>query len=174
MSDNPYESPDTTGKAPARGNPKPTRWLVRTLMVVAIVGVLVALLLPSFRTAREPARRMSCANNLKQIALALHNYEDEYDCLPPAYTVDAEGNPVYSGGESGVAERNLLRYYFAFIAFFSELEEKDQQKRHDGQLTFWFDQIEKYPQLYEMSREKYLDQKRKERVNQIALQGSQQ
>ena len=87
---------------------------------------------------------------------------------------DAEGNPVYSGGESGVAERNLLRYYFAFIAFFSELEEKDQQKRHDGQLTFWFDQIEKYPQLYEMSREKYLDQKRKERLNQIALQGSQQ
>ena len=44
----------------------------------------------------------------------------------------------------------------------------------DNRQTFWFDQIEKYPQLYEMSREKYLDQKRKERVNQIALQGSQQ
>ena len=83
---------------------------------------------------------------------------------------DGEGNPTYSRGETGVAERNLLRYYFAFIAFFNEIDEQDPLKRHEGQLTYWFDQTERYPQLYEMSREEYLGGKRKERENQTALQ----
>jgi hypothetical protein len=97
MSDNPFAGPN---------NPDPSLSVSRSLggllaklaLAFGVLFLLGLFLLPFTRRGSgiDTARRVNCRNNLKQIALALHHYHDDYGSFPPAYTVDAAGRPLHS------------------------------------------------------------------------------
>jgi prepilin-type processing-associated H-X9-DG protein len=96
MDSNPYESPAARNEAASRAGSLGKRLFFTMLAVLGGLGFLVALLLPAMRPSREAGRRAHCFNNLKQIALGLNLYCEEYGALPPAYTVDKDGKPLHS------------------------------------------------------------------------------
>ena len=97
--------------------------LVELLVVIAIIGVLVSLLLPAVQTARESARRMRCANNLKQMGLAVHNYVDTYNAIPIGHMYrgpfdgdmnDADGGTGFGWGTALLAFLEQTSLYNQF------------------------------------------------------------
>jgi len=86
---------------PRRSRPGFT--LIELLVVISIIAVLIALLLPAVQQAREAARKVQCRDHLRQFGLALHNYSDAHQILPPGYVYrpDASTSPASNGAGFG-------------------------------------------------------------------------
>jgi len=97
---------------------QPAFTLIELLVVIAIIGILIALLLPAVQTAREAARRSQCANHLKQIGLAIHNFHNARSKLPPTRL------PCYTGTWA--------------VALLPYLEEQNFSDTWNPRRAFWF------------------------------------
>jgi prepilin-type N-terminal cleavage/methylation domain-containing protein/prepilin-type processing-associated H-X9-DG protein len=88
--------------------PKKAFTLIEILVVIGIIGVLFALLLPAIQAARESARRTACANNLRQIGLALHNFESSFQHYPSSWQGTG---PIGGSGVAGWSVQSQLLPY---------------------------------------------------------------
>ncbi len=92
--------------------------LVELLVVITIIGILIALLLPAVQAAREAARRTSCVNNMKQLGLAVHNFQAAFGIYPPSFVIEPNTSLTTNNGSWSIHGR-LLPYIEQGNAFSS-------------------------------------------------------
>jgi prepilin-type N-terminal cleavage/methylation domain-containing protein len=117
-----------SSSTPVRRGPRPGFTLVELLVVIAIIGILIGLLLPAVQAAREAARRISCANNLKQISLAVLNYESTHGSFPPAFCSNV--HEVTSSGGMHISPVDGQRAPWT-VLILPHLEEKARYEQFD-------------------------------------------
>jgi prepilin-type N-terminal cleavage/methylation domain-containing protein/prepilin-type processing-associated H-X9-DG protein len=122
---------------------KPGFTLIELLVVIAIIAVLIALLLPAVQAAREAARRAQCVNNLKQIGLAMMNYESSNSCFPLGA---AATNPSQGWGawdNNGFTWRVLILPQLEQTALFNSLNFNLHEGSESGaeQATAWYTKV---------------------------------
>jgi prepilin-type N-terminal cleavage/methylation domain-containing protein/prepilin-type processing-associated H-X9-DG protein len=100
--------------------------LIELLVVIAILGILISLLLPAVQSAREAARRMQCANNLRQVSQAVLNYESARGVLPPAGIIDSP---------TSLFECRTGKMFSWVVLILPYLEEKNVHQQFDFKVT---------------------------------------
>src|SRR4051812_9708338 len=108
--------------------------LVELLVVIAIIGILIALLLPAIQQARETARRIQCANHLKQIALAAHGFTDVHGLLPPSGIVDPK-TQTYNGNDYPVFDQQSGKMFSWAVLLLPFVEETNLYNQFDQSRT---------------------------------------
>src|SRR5262249_24767995 len=108
--------------------------LIELLVVIAIIAVLIGLLLPAVQKVRAAASRISCANNLKQLGVAAHNYHSTYDRLSPCYL-----GPLKNNESNGQTDSTRAPYLGVLVFLLPYLEQDNLYRLIDTNPgTYWY------------------------------------
>lgn len=111
--------------------------LIELLVVIAIIAILIALLLPAVQQAREAARRTQCKNNLKQIALATHNFHDVYNRFPAGGIAPPLTSTFGAGATADLADKQMGFYDHQSYSLLAQILPQIEQTNLYDQLQVW-------------------------------------